>query len=335
MNPMRAAVSSYWNELTDQFGSGWNRFWYTPADPYKLGVIRIATGVVALVFQLTYSADLSRWFGPDGLLPVAKVQQLGGLNRVSWSYFNDQLCSTPGEIWFAHLVGTGVLVLFTLGLFSRVTSVLSLVVVLSYIHRAPMLTGQMEPILTMVLFYLCLGPSGACLSLDALRKRRRAGPQALAAGAEFGPTEHSVAANVSIRLMQVHLCVVYLMMGVAKIAEPGETWWQGDAVWWLAAMPESRLIDLTHLLDKQTYLVNAWSHAIVLFELALPIFVWNRLARPLLLAIALPMWIALALITGLVLFCTMMLVANLAFFSSAWLRGCCSRAAVPDPQPAP
>jgi hypothetical protein len=72
----------------------------------------------------------------------------------------------------------------------------------------------------------------------------------------------------------------------------------------------------------------------VLFELGFALLIWNRAARPLLLALAVPMWLSLALVSGLTAFCAMMLVANLAFFAPSFLRSILGREK-PVPQEAP
>jgi hypothetical protein len=203
-----------------------------------------------------------------------------------------------------------------------VTSVLALIVVLSYFHRAPLVTGQFEPILAMVMFYLCLGPSGRCLSIDSLLARRKAAAAGPSAVDRLAPTG-SFAATVAIRLMQVHLAAIYLMMALGKLLggnyEP--VWWTGDAMLWLVAKPESRLMDLTWL---PQYVLNAWTHLVVWTELLFPVLIWNRLARPLVLAVSTLVWASLAVATGLVPFCLMMVVANLAFVPSSALRTACS-----------
>src|SRR5205823_1114818 len=135
-----------------------------------------------------------------------------------------------------------VLGLFTAGCFTRLTSILSLVVFLSYVHRGPMLTAQVEPIVAFVLFYLCLGPAGRSFSVDgwlAARRGAAASPLVPATVARRGvaanqapvepPFPGSVAATISVRLIQVHLTVVYAMMGIGKLA--GEAWWNGLGMW--------------------------------------------------------------------------------------------------------
>ena len=64
------------------------------------------------------------------------------------------------------------------------------------------------------------------------------------------------------------------------------------------------------------YFLNFWAHAIVYFELAFPILVWNRLARPLILALAAVGWLSLALATGSLLLALALLVASASFVSA-------------------
>ncbi|HZZ73705.1 MAG TPA: hypothetical protein VFE24_15750, partial [Pirellulales bacterium] len=57
--------------------------------------------------------------------------------------------------------------------------------------------------------------------------------------------------------------------------------------------------------------------------------IWNRLARPLLLALSVVMWGSLCLLTGDVLFSLIMIAAGLAFVSPRWLR---NLGGAPDPK---
>jgi hypothetical protein len=193
-----------------------------------------------------------------------------------------------------------------------------------------MLTAQVEPVVAFVMLYLCIGPAGRSLSVDGwLRSRRGDAPTTLARPSAAGATRQtlpasavapcpgSVAATVSIRLIQVHLTLVYAMMGVGKLA--GEVWWNGLGIWWLIARPEMRLVDWTWLAEFPK-IVAAWTHAQAAFEIAFAVLIWNRTARPLLLFLAVIGWLVLAPVSGLVTYSLMMIVANLSFISPAWLR---------------
>ena len=114
------------------------------------------------------------------------------------------------------------------------------------------------------------------------------------------------------------MCLTQL--GGAYGVENSATWWRGEALWWLIAKSESRVLDLTFLNSVTAgYVVNAWTHAIVFGELAFGLLIWKPTARPLLLILATLGWISLAPVTGLVSYSAVMLVANLAFLSpDAW-----------------
>ena len=222
-----------------------------------------------------------------------------------------------------------VLLLFTAGVMTRVTSVVSLIVMLSYFHRAPMITAQVEPIIAMLMFYLCLGPAGAAVSVDAwLQDRKRRVDLRLKPDEALTVTPRW-SATVVLRLIQIHLCAFYLMAFLAKVSGGGlgNVWLRGEAMWWVIAEPDMPLVDFTWL-ARYPALIDIWTFAVLLFELSFPLLVWNRLLRPVMLAISVPMWISLALATGLTTYAAAMLIGGLAFVDPTWIRSCaqCCRA---------
>ncbi len=316
-------VRTYFSTLTQEFGQGWTRFWFAPSDPYVLGVIRLGTGIIALWWYVSYYPDLQDWFGPDGLISLEKVHQWRGPNR-SFSIFD--YTNSASSLWFAYWLGLAVLLAFTVGLFSRLTSVLAFVWVVSLLWRAPMLDRPVDGVLTMVMFYLCIGPSGASVSLDRWWAKRKL---------DAGKSEHALttleprrssAATVAIRLMQVHLVMIYAAMVLAQLQF--EAWWIGRALWGFIGKPESSYIDMTWIHDY-VYLLNIWTLGVVAFELSFVALIWNRLARPLLLVLSVFVWLSVGIISGMMSFALIMIVAGLAFASSEWLRGC--RPAVTHP----
>lgn len=337
------AVRDYFDELFQSFGAGWNRFWFRPSDPAPLSLIRIAAGLLAFYVVLIYTPDLETFFGRDGLEAPALLESLDSESqnfdrqtvvhqirdslpkRLRLSYLD--YLDTPGLLRAGHYAGLAVLALFTAGLFTRVTSVLALLVFLSYVHRGPLLTAQVEPILAFVLFYLCFGPCGADWSLDRWRAGRRASARPIALQTSFADpaaARLTSAATISLRLIQVHLTLVYAMMAIGKLSS--DVWWSGAAMWWLVTKTESRLVDLTWLHNARL-LIDAVTNGVMLYHVAFPIFIWNRLARPLLLGLGVVVWGLLALVTGMVPFALAMLIASLAFVSAATVRSvlprCC------------
>ena len=90
------------------------------------------------------------------------------------------------------------------------------------------------------------------------------------------------------------------------------------------ARPDSRLIDLTGVSNAGNlafeYLINFGTHIILLFELAFALLIWNPLVRPILLGMSVVFWVAMAVTSGWVSFCVLMLFANLAYVSPQTIR---------------
>src|SRR5262245_59967643 len=211
--------------LIEAFGLGWNRFWFTPAEPLPACVLRIVVGLIAAAHFASLSPDLDRWYASDGLLSPTAVQRILELSDEQAHYrFSYLTYFSSGEIRAVHFAAIIASMLFAIGFLTRITGTLTLVAVLSYAHRVPIVAGHLEPLLTFLVAYLCLAPSGACLSLDSLVFRRRAGTDPLPPTDACQP---SIAANIGMRLIQVHLTMFCLMMGLSKLY--GDAWWEGNA----------------------------------------------------------------------------------------------------------
>ncbi len=313
---------------SQELGACWNRFWFTATDPVSLGWIRLLTGLVALYLLLTLSFDLNRFFGPDGYLPLRTSVDwyewfidTGGEPMLKYSYLS--YLQTPAQLAAAHWVGIGIVLLFTAGVMTHVTSVLSLVVMLTYFHRAPMITAQVEPIIAMLMFYLCLGPAGAAVSVDAWLQERKRRADLKLKPEEALAVQPRWSATVVLRLIQIHLCAFYLMGFIAKISggAVGNVWLRGEAMWWVITEPDMPLVDFTWI-GRFPVLIDVWTFAVLLFEFSFPLLVWNRLLRPVMLAISVPMWISLGLASGLMTYALAMLIGGLAFADPQWLRAC-------------
>ena len=308
---MSNSFGAYLSELAESIGRSWNRFWFTPADPLPCCVLRIGVGLLLVAHFACLGIDLERWYGRNGLLSPAAVTTLltasGEEANYRFSYLG-QLAG-PGELWGVHACAIAAAIMFTFGLNTRISGVLTLIALLAYVHRVPQVAGHVEPVLAFSLAYLTLAPSGACLSLDSVRRRRKR-----AAGVSDDSRQPVLLANIGLRLLQVHLAMFYAMMAFSKLY--GDAWWDGAAVWMLLAQTQSRPLNLTSLRNAGQfgeYIINIWTQGILYFELTFPILIWNRLARPLLVALGVIVWASLILATGELLFGLTMMLANLAF----------------------
>jgi hypothetical protein len=360
----------------------WSRFWFTPADPISLGVVRILCGLMLLYIHLAYSYDLMNFDGPQAWLDLAIINEfrkdapLVGPNP-SWDEQIPQASGTPEELeyakkwgmypsqafarghplfsiwfhvtdptwmWVCHGVMLLIMFLFTIGLCTRLTSVLTWLSILCYIQRAQTSLFGMDTIMNLVVFYLMIGPSGAALSVDRLLARhwqKMAARREGLPGPEFFPQPApSVSANLALRLLQVHLCIVYLASGLSKLQGPA--WWNGTAVWSTMANFEFSPMRYQLYMNALFFLVNhRWLWELVMsgtaiftliFEIGFPFFmllayaigsrnVWSRQIRWLTIAGAVVLHLGIAIFMGLVCFSLMMMVGICSFIpAETWHR---------------
>jgi hypothetical protein len=287
--------------------SAWNRFWFQAADPATLGLIRILAGAMLFYTHLVWSLDFAAFLGPDSWLPASSVR-LAQENTYSWSYLW-WIEGSPLLLWTAHLAALVVFALLTVGLFTRVTSILALIITLAYIQRLPGALFGLDQVNSMLALYLAIGPSGDAYSLDRWLRARRSG--------EMLPIRYSWTANLSIRLIQIHMCIVYLFAGMAKLTGPA--WWDGTALWMAFGNMEYQSMDMTWL-ASYPILINVMTHVTVAWELSYCALVWPRLTRPIVILLAIPLHMGIAICLGMVTFGLAMLIGNLAFVSPSLVR---------------
>lgn len=333
-------MKTYFQILSEQFGRGWNQFWFAPSSASTLSLMRPVVGLLAVWWHWSYTADVLTFFGPSGLIRPELLAEwtgnaAGGGGSVTFSYFN--WTQSASAIWGVHWLGFVVLLAFTVGFLTRLTTILGWIVVLSYIHRGPMLTSEFEPVLAMVMGYFAFGEflslfertygggigllcGGICGSRFAVDQWLR---KSIAAKANTILVTHAeplalTSATITTRLVQVHLSAIYVMSAIGMLSS--ETWWAGEAVWWLVARPDQPSFFLARSLSDKPLLLNAWTHFIMFFQMLFGVFVWNQLARPLIVALAYVMWGLVALASGMYLFSAIMATATLVFVSPEWIE---------------
>ena len=293
--------------------AAWDRFWFQPRDPFVLGIMRVLVGLIVFYTHLVWSLELSTFLGNGGMLPEAYRELVWG-NPFAWSHL-DLIAGQPFVMSVVHLVGLVVVVLFTLGLWTRWTSILTALLVISYANRATGALFGLDQINAFLCMYLAIGNSGAAFSIDRWLAIRKSDPDKddLAEGIVKADT----LTNISTRLIQVHMCVVYLFAAIGKLG--GETWFNGEAIWGALASYEYQTIDMTWLAGHMG-LVAILTITALTWELVYAALIWPRLTRPIILAMAIPIHLGIGMCMGMMTFGLIMLVGNIAFIESRWLR---------------
>ncbi len=195
-------------------------------DPRTLGLVRIGVGLCLFGDLATLLPHVAYLYGDAGVAPAA-TRCGGELQGLSL------LCLLPGEGAATLILAVGSLaaLALALGLWSRVSSWLALVVLIGIVLRNPLpLAGQQ--VLGSFLFLLCVSRCGAAYSLDNLRRCRR-----LRAAGRLDDDDE---ANATYRpipawprwLMILQLTVAFTVNGWAKT---GPSYVKGDSFFNLLA----------------------------------------------------------------------------------------------------
>lgn len=300
--------------------TGWNKFFYTPTDPAVLSFIRVLSGGMLFYTHLVWGLDLPGLFGsqgwnsPDALAVVTE----GRMAPSFWWYVPDNL------LLQVHCLCLSIIFLYWIGFATRITSVLSMAITISYSYRAHMANFGLDQINAILTMYMCIGPSGAALSVDRWLAVRKARKKAAAAGRTFvmPPLPKSITANLAIRLIQLHFCVIYTYAGLSKLQ--GDAWWSGEAVWLAFANLEYQSVDMTWI-AWYPWISDIFTHGTIIWEVSFPFAIWVKPLRRYMLFIGFLMHAGIGGLMGLWTFGIVMMFGHVAFWQNEEVRRLLSR----------
>ncbi len=289
----------------------WNLFWFKPTDVATLAVVRILTGLVLFYVHVTMLPFCLDAFGPDGWVDAEAWKELSAAaDPFRWSLWSLEPNSQFVVVTYISFLAA--IVCMTLGFGSRWAAVAVWLGHLSFSQRGFAMCYGLDSIAAFLTLYLMIGPCGGAFSVDAvLARRRNAGRRTTTSVADF-----SISANVAVRCIQIHMCLVYLFAGLAKLQ--GSQWWSGIATYYAAMTPEMWPIEFDlQWIGRHPQLVQVLANLSVLFTLAYEInfvwLIWNPRLRPLLLLSAAVLHLGIGFSMGLGAFGLIMLAGCSAF----------------------
>ncbi|MGB7348165.1 MAG: HTTM domain-containing protein [Pirellulaceae bacterium] len=309
----------------------WDRFWFTPRAPHVLGLLRIVTGAMLLYGHLVLASQLMSFLGDTAWINNETARQLHdgafGITDAGRSYL--WYLSNPVLLWAHQALAIVVTAAFMIGLLTRITGPAAWFLQLMFIHRLTGALFGLDQIVTYSVMYLMLAPSGSVFSVDAWIRKNFA-EKVEASGRLswlFPEARPSITANIATRLLQIHLCVIYLFGGLSKAR--GDSWWDGTAVWYAIGNYEYQSIDMTWL-GAYPRVISALSNITLFWEVFYCALVWPKLTRPIVLGLAIAVHGGIALFLGMATFGLMMVAANLIFVEPDWLF---EKQSVPEEDP--
>ena len=317
----------------------WTDFWFAPRDPLGLYVLRVLAGLLFLSWLLVFAGQhealfgLSGWFDLEAYRETVRLRE-GTPAPITWSVL--YLCGTNATLLATvYWASVGVLVLFTLGVWPRLTAVLAWVVIGSF-SANPATSYPGDYLLLILAFYLMIGylllgqwsRRQSALSrllgtnegslLAPWLSRRQAPPR----GGHEPQPEQSHAANLALRLLQVHFALAVVVNALHKL-QFGE-WWSGAALWY----PMNPTLEMTaeklraQAPEAQTRLLflSIATYAVLAWQLTFPLFAWRPRWRVLLVGGAALGWAGSVFLYHEPVFGPVLFLASLTYLTPAEWR---------------
>lgn len=280
----------------------------TPAAPHPLALLRLGACAVALVQLAILWPYLLQFYGNFGFVQWALVEA----GNESWMPSIGKLCLLlqPYGITSAACVH-GVFSVYALGLVGLALGFKTRLwaVVAWFSHSLTLNTGYFsaygaDTMLQICLFYCVFLPVGSAWSLDRWLRRQPAAPTA--------------GARLALRVLQIHLCIIYLDAGTAKMQSP--QWWNGEAIWRALMQPQFAVFGFAWLSRLPGLaMILCWS--VLLIEVGYPVLIWPRRTRPLWVAATLGLHLGIGLFMGLWLFALVMMIMTFSAFGLDLMLG--------------
>jgi hypothetical protein len=288
-------------------------FLFPPETDKWLAALRIGLGLQVAVYTLFLRSDWHYLFASTGKGLVSR--QLGEaitsfdsplIPKLGWlvalgGYVHIGEDAVLSIAW-ASLFCMGLLLLT--GLFCRPATIIAWFLHLCAAESGGLFAYGADNFMTTGLFYLMLSPLPDRYSFDHRLLRTKLG--------------NSHFLGFWRRVLQVHLCFVYFVGGLAKCL--GSGWWNGANLWRSLTRPPFNLIS-PDILVRFKYALPVLGISICLIELGYPFFIWRKKTRRFWLVCILAMHAFIGLAMGLYLFALVMIVLNLAAFGIGMSRG--------------
>jgi hypothetical protein len=289
-----------------QWCKGLLHFLFPPETDKWLGALRIGLGLQVAVYTLFLTGDWHHLFASTGKGLVSRklgeaitsfdsplIPKLGWLVALGgYAHIGEDAVLS---IAWACLLCMGLLLL--VGIFSRPAAIIAWFLHLCAAESGGLFAYGADNFMTTGLFYLMLSPLPDRYSLDhrLLNVELR----------------DSQLLGFWRRVLQVQMCFVYLIGGLAKCL--GSGWWNGSNFWRSLTRPPFNVIS-PDILVQFKYALPILGISICLIELGYPFFIWIRKTRFFWLVCTLAMHAAIGLAMGMYLFALVMIVLNLAAF---------------------
>jgi HTTM domain len=250
-----------------RLASAWNEFFFAEQSPIPIALFRISFGALVVATLMQLWPDWLNWYGVHAWVTNSTARALEPGTRLNlFAILPQDNGWIEGFFW----VALGSAVLLTVGLLTRINSVIVFLCLASIQQRNLYITHGGDTFLRLAGFFLIFAPSGAVLSLDRLIRIWRGKDSA-----RVRPRS-----PWAQRMIQIQLALIYLTTFLVKIK--GAPWLDGTALFYVYHLDELRRFPLpSWFMSPLVLRLGTWFG--LGLEFSLGVLIWmKRLRYPIL-----------------------------------------------------
>ncbi|OJW83616.1 MAG: hypothetical protein BGO69_04780 [Bacteroidetes bacterium 46-16] len=266
---------------------------------FPLVMLRVGLSLLLLVQLIQIKSDIFSFIGKYGLIRQDIVSIRVSHFILSSTDFVNYICAhihwtEMQALNFLGAVYICSLIALSIGLFTRLSAFVAWILHLAFVSSAHFFTYGVDYFLTMLLFYTVIFPVGKAYSIDNLIFKYA-----------------STNATPYIRVLQIHMCIVYFISGMAKAIGPN--WWNGMSIWKAINRPIITSFNI-HYLANFGWLYTLAGIFTIIVEVLYCVFMNLDKTRKLWLLLTCALHLSIAFVLVLPEFAAVMILFNIAAY---------------------
>lgn len=235
----------------------WNKTFFSEFDPYPLAIFRIVLGFSILIILIASFPDWEDLYSNGGMMSLKELDlPVLKMDRLSLFHYLEPVISIKLFFWLGMIFS----ITFILGLFTRFSTLVLLILVHSMFYRNFLVTAGYDVVWRLLLCFSLFVPVNYYLSIDNL----------------FNKKKKNLPYVWPVRLMQIGIASIYLITFYHKIIDDS-VWLTGDAIYLVVANRNWSAFPYPELFYKwDGILSKLLTYATLILEIAFPFLVWFR-----------------------------------------------------------
>jgi hypothetical protein len=273
-------------------------WWFPSGNPLPLAILRCGIGVIAF-FNFCLLMYYQKDFYSESGMTTSAFAEIWGNHLIFNLLRGETLDGLVSAVFISGMVSA---LFMSVGLFSRLATVLTAVITLTIQHRNPFIIHSGDILLKLVLIYMCFARSGAAFSFDILWRKKK--------------PENSVPLWPQ-RLIAFQLAVMYFGTVFEKLLSV--SWREGSAMYFVLRLEAYHRFPLPEFLTLPPMTVIA-TYAALIIEFSMGLAVFSKKIRNVVWPFGVCLHLGIIYTMNIPLFCELTILLYVSLFSANELK---------------